>query len=312
MSQLQRGVFAMIVTVLCFATFFPVAKVVLATIDPYYVTVIRYGIGSAISLAILMLLEGRQVLAELRRDPRRGWLVFYGIVGIAGFGLFVFEGLRRTSSVQVSVIVAMQPLIMALVLWATRGLRPARMTLICVAVAFLGSVLVVSKGDLATLVSSGHVGGNLLVLIAATCWVIYTLGAARFPDWSPLRYTALSGTFGSLGVFIIAAVATWLGRAHVPSPAQVANVAWEFAFIIVMTTVLGGLLWNVGARCLGALNATLFNNFVPVLVFAIAALQGQPSAPAEYLGAAIVLGALVSNNLFARWQLRRSLGTSGR
>ena len=311
MSQLQRGVLAMIVTVLFWAAQFPVGKVVLATIDPYYMTAIRYGTGSAILLAILMLREGGLVLAELGRDPRRGWLLFYGIVGFAGFGLMMFEGLHATSPVQTAVILALQPLIVALVFWAIHRVRPARMTLICIAVAFLGSVLVATKGDLSALVRSAEFGGDLLLFSAALCWVIYTLGAARFLDWSPLRYTALTGSVGSLAIFVVTAIATWSGRAHAPSAAQLASVGWELAFIIVLCTVLAGLLWNVGVRCLGPLNASLIGNFIPVVVFVIAALQGKPSAPAEYLGGAFILVALVSNNLFARWQLRRSLGTGG-
>ena len=311
MSQMQRGLLAIIITVLCWVGFFLVGKSALATIDSYYLTVIRYGIASAILLTILMLREGRQVLAELRCDPRRGWLVWYGFLGFAAAGLLLFEGLRLTSPAQASLIIAMQPLIMALVVWALRGRRPARMTLICVVAALIGTALVVSKGDLASLGSSGHLGGGLVVISAAACWVSYTLGAERFADWSPLRYTALSCSFGSLGIFFVAALATWLGRAHVPSPAQIASIAWELAFLVVMTAVVAVLLWNVAVRCLGPLNATLFLNIMPVLVFAIAALHGQPGAPAEYLGGAIVLVALVSNNLFARWQLRRSLGTGG-
>lgn len=311
MSQLQRGLFAIIITVLCWVGFFLVGKSALATIDSYYLTVIRYGVASAILLAILMLREGKQVLAELRCDPRRAWLVLYGVLGFAGAGLLLFEGLRLTSPAQVSVIVAMQPLTMALVVWALRGVRPARMTLICIFAALLGSTLVVSKGDLAALGSGGHVGGGLLAFIATICWVSYTLGAERFADWSPLRYTALSCSFGSLGIFFVSALATWLGRARVPSPAQIASIAWELAFLVVMTAVVAVMLWNVAVRCLGPLNATLFLNVIPVLVFAIAALHGQPSVPAEYLGGAIVLTALVSNNLYARWRLQRSLGTAG-
>ena len=306
MSQLQRGVLAMIFTVCAWAGLFPVGKVVLATLDPYYLTVIRYGFAAAILLAILILREGRQVLAELRQDARRGWLVAYGIVGFAGFSLFMFEGLRSTSPAQAAVIAAMQPLIMALVFWVIRGVRPARVTLFCVALAFSGCVVVVSKGDLANLSHGGHVGGDLLVFVGAVCWVIYTLGAQRFADWSPLRYTALSCSFGTLGIFFISALATWLGRAHLPSPAQIASVWAEMSFLILMTSVLAVLLWNVGVRCLGPLNATLFGNFIPVLVFFISALQGLPSTAAEYLGGAIVLTALVGNNVYARWALKRA------
>lgn len=306
MSQLQRGVLALVVTVLSWGGMFPVGKLVLATLDPYYLTSIRYGIAAAVLLLLLLLREGPQVLAEFRRDPRRGWLLLYGTFGFAGFSLFMFEGMRTTSAAQAAVIAAMQPLIMALVLWLLRGVRPARVTLVCVAAAFAGCIVVVAKGSMDTLLRGGHVGGDLLAFAGAVCWVVYTLGAARFSDWSPLRYTGLSCTFGTLAIFVFSAAATWLGHAHVPSPGQLASVFWPMAFLIVMASVLAVLLWNVGVRCLGPLNATLFGNFIPVIVFAYGALAGQVATPAEYLGAAIVLLALVGNNLHARWSLRRA------
>ena len=35
------------------------------------------------------------------------------------------------------------------------------------------------------------------------CWVVYTLGARRFPDFSPLRYTALSAACGTLTILAV-------------------------------------------------------------------------------------------------------------
>ena len=307
MPKIRLGLLALTVTVLSWGGMFQAVKVVLATLDPYYLTVFRYGIAGSVLLLILFLTEGCGSLAELRRDPRRGWLFFYGTMGFAGFSLLTFEGLRSTSPQQAAVISNMQPLMTALVLWLIRGSRPARGTLVCVVVAFAGCVVVAGHGELGKLAQGGNVVGDLLVLAGAFSWVVYTLGAARFPDWSPLRYTALSCGLGTLSIFFIAALATWSGHAHVPSLVQLVGVFWYMLFIIVMSSVVAVLLWNVGVRAVGALNATLFATFVPVVVFAIGIFAGQRSTATEYLGAAMVIGAVVSNNLLARRALRLRL-----
>ena len=49
-----------------------------------------------------------------------------------------------------------------------------------------------------------------------------------------------------------------------------------------------------------ALNAMLMLNVVPVLVFGIEASLGRSFAPIELVGAAVVIGALVANNLYLR------------
>ncbi len=306
MTKLHLGLLALTASILSWGGMFQVVKIVLATLDPFYLTSLRYGTAGVILLVILMLVEGRGVFAELRRDPRRIWLFFYGTMGFAGFSLCTFGGLQFTSPQQAAVISNMQPLMTALVLWLIRGMRPARTTLVCIVVAFAGCIIVAGKGDLGNL-AEGSVGGDFLVLSGGFCWVVYTLGAARFSDWSSLRYTALSCGLGTLSIFFITGLATWQGFAHVPSAAQLSAVFWHMLFIILMTSVVAVLLWNVGVKAVGALNATLFATLVPLVVFAIGIYQGQVTAAAEYVGAAMVVGALIANNLMARHALKTSL-----
>ena len=305
--SLRIGLTAMAVTVLSWGGMFQVGKLMLAALDPYSLTSIRYGSAALILLVILWLTEGNAPFVALRADPRRWALLFYGSMGFAGFSLFNFEGLQLTTPQQAAVIAAMQTLMIALTQWLLRGVKPARATLLCVAVAFGGCVVVVSQGDLGALALNGSVSGDLLVLAAAFCWVIYTLGAARFPDWPPLRYTALSCGLGTLSILLISLLAIAVGHAHLPTPAQLASQAWPMLFMVLMPSVVAVLLWNVGVKHLGALNATLIGNFIPVVVFLIGLALGHAIAPAEFFGAGMVLAALVANNLLARRALRLSL-----
>jgi drug/metabolite transporter (DMT)-like permease len=64
--------------------------------------------------------------------------------------------------------------------------------------------------------------------------------------------------------------------------------------------VLGVLGFNAGARALGPLNAMLMLNLIPIGVFAIEAALGRSFAAIELAGAALVIGALVANNLYLR------------
>ena len=60
------------------------------------------------------------------------------------------------------------------------------------------------------------------------------------------------------------------------------------------------ICWNAGNKRVGALNAMLMLNLVPVVVFAIGFAQGQRFLPVELAGAALVIGALAANNLYLR------------
>lgn len=289
------GTIALLIAVLSWGGLFPAGKLVLAALDPYWLSSIRYAISALLFLLILTALEGP---AALRFEGRAVELAIFGLFGFTGFSLLVFEGLRYTTPQQAAIIAATQPMVITLYQRFAQGVRLSRVTLVCTIVALLGCATVVTRGDFAALVRGGDVLGNLLVFSGAMCWVVYTLGGARFREWSPVRYTALSCALGTFGILVGTAAATWIGHARVPSLEQVHSVAMPLAFLIVMASVVAVLLWNIGVHKVGPLHASLFGNFVPVIAFIIGAIQGYPVTPPELFGATLVVGSLIANNLF--------------
>jgi drug/metabolite transporter (DMT)-like permease len=282
---------------------FPIADHVLPRVDPFAMTAIRYGLGSLAFLAILAAVEGS---GALRFDGNFRSLFLLGSVGFAGFNLLSFVGLQHTSPQGAAIIVATMPLITALVLWARGGHRPTRATTVAIAVALVGAGLVVTKGDLA----SGWGIGDVLVLFGVLSWVVYTTGAARFPELSPLRYTTLTASTGTLTVLGATAVAVLIGQQTVPSPADLSAEWAGLAFVTVFGAIIAVLSWNAGVRRLGAANATLFINLVPITALAIRIAGGYQPAAAEYAGTGLVIAALVGANVAARLALPRSEATN--
>ena len=111
--------------------------------------------------------------------------------------------------------------------------------------------------------------------------------------------TAIPGAVGLLACNAAALAAGW---AAWPTLEAVMSVKWQLLYFIVFTVVLGVLGFNNGVKYLGALNAMLMLNLIPVIVFAIEAWLGRSYAAVELAGAAVVIGALVANNLFLRRQ----------
>jgi len=131
-------------------------------------------------------------------------------------------------------------------------------------------------------------------------WVTYTLVAGRFAGWSPLRLTVLTCIPGALGLFIANGIAIAAGVATLPSVDAIAAVGWQLAYFSTCTVVLGVLGFNFGVKHLGPLNTMLMLNLVPVSVFAIEAWLGREFAADELAGGALVIAALVANNLYQR------------
>ena len=292
-----RGAGLLLVAAVGWGGLFPVAMVTLPVLDPVHMTAIRYGVTAIVFACLLALVEGRQSLRFEGRGLRAAAL---GTAGFAGLGMLVFLGLQYSRPEHGAIIMATQPLIAAVVAWLLRGVRPARSTLAFLGVALLGVLLVVTKGHVDGLFAGGTGFGDLLMFVGAVSWVIYSLGAADFPTWSPLRYTAITCLLSLPAIFGATALATVTGYVSTPSVADVESVGWQLAYVIGIASVLGVLSWNAGNKLVGVTNGVLFINFVPVTVFAIRIAQGHRFQPIEFVGAALVIGALIANNIVAR------------
>jgi drug/metabolite transporter (DMT)-like permease len=168
------------------------------------------------------------------------------------------------------------------------------------AVALLGVVLVLSRGNPSTLIHGGGRAADLLVLAGVAAFVAFTLGARRFPGFSPLRYTALSAVGGTTTILAVTALLTVTGAYPLPSLGAWGDVWSETAYIIVAGAVVGVLAWNEGVRRLGPANGTLFLNLLPVVTFGVEIARGYTPGDVELLGALLTIGALVYANLAGR------------
>lgn len=294
----------MAAVVLIWGAFLPVSKIVLAAVDPYWLTFLRYGAAALCLVLTLLRIEGRRALM-LHGQGRQAFL--FGSIGFAGFSLIVYEGLRLTRPEHGAMIIALSPVNILLWQWLRTRQRPHAATLACLVAILIGEALVVSGGQLQRLYAGGSALGNALAYLASWCWVAFTLGAQRFAGWSPLRYTTLTAALGWLTIALVTLAATGIGHSQPPTPAGLRAMLWPLLFLIFFVSFGAVLLWNMAVARLGPLNASLFANFAPVVTLLIAVGQGQRLLPVEIAGAVLVIGALVANNLVNR-RLSRQAG----
>ncbi len=297
MRRTTSGVVFATVTAVIWGGQFVVGKSALSRVDAFPLTTVRYALAAALLLALLAAVEGRSAL----RLGGMGWRLFLlGALGFAGFNLFAYTGLQHARPQSASLIVALGPLVTAVVLWLRDGTRPARTTGAALVVALIGVALVVSRGHPETIVNGSIGWGDGLVLLGVTCFVLYTLGAARYTTLSPLRYTALTAALGWLAIAGATVVALVTGLSRTPSASDVGAVTPAILYLALPGAVIAVLTWNAAVGKIGPQNVSLIGNLIPVTTFAIEIVRGYRPNAVELAGAGIALGALAANNLLLR------------
>ena len=306
-AQFTTGFGLVFVAVLIWGAQLPIAKGIFPFMDGYAMTLVRYGIAVAIFCVVLWRTEGT---AAFRYEGRGALTWFTGAVGMGASATLVFIGLELTRPEIAVIILALQPAMTALAEWVAHGRRPPRFTLVCLVFAFLGVVIAVTRGGsgLGALLSSKpqELLGDALVLLGSIAWVAYTMLTQRLTGWSALRLTTLTGIPAMVAITLAWAVAAALGASRLPDADALTGAGWRLVYVSAIGVALAMFLWNGGSRHIGSLNAILLLNLMPVVTFGVRALEGAQFSWPEVAGAAMVMAALVANNLLMRRQFARA------
>lgn len=269
---------------------------VLARLLPdFTAATLRFAVATAILVALVRMREGALPRLDRRSFPA---VLAMALTGVFLFNLFFFGSLERIGAGRGALIMALNPLGIAIGAWLFFDDRMTPVRWLGIALALAGAAVVVSRGELATL-AAGAIGvGELLMMGSALCWVVYTLlGRPVLARMTPLGATAWAAVLGTPLLAIC-------GLFERPWPALAALPAdgwWAVAYLGVFGTVLAFLWFNEGVQRIGPARAGVFINLVPVFGIAIGALVLGEAVPTSLvLGGLMVIAGVTAANQPAR------------
>lgn len=273
-------------TTFFWAAVFHVAKYAVAIVSPLYAGAWRFLVAAAVLMPLVAMREGWP-LATLRRNAPA--LLLMSVVGVLGFNLCMFYGLRQTSAVNGALIMGFNPaLTVALSALLSREPVSARQ-LFGLLLGLSGVVLVVSRGSWHTLASLSFSLGDLLVLLGSLGWAAYSVIPKRYVHGlSTLQVTGSTIAGGAVLMALCAAVVApdFLQPPSLP-------IAAAIAFMGLFGSVLAYMWWNQGVQALGAASVAIFINLVPIFAALIGLLLWQAITWAQIWGAALVITGVV-------------------
>jgi drug/metabolite transporter (DMT)-like permease len=242
---------------------------------------VRFGVAALLFWVVLRFWGG------WGRLPRHVVLTGLGL-GAVGYSLqsgLYFAAIQRLDVSLVALLLYTYPAFVTVAALVLGRVGPSLRTTVALVVASVGLVLVLLAAGTGTF----NLGGALLALAASVTYTTYILISDRIIGAiDPFALAALVLT-GATASFTVTGLAT--GSLDLGLSAE----AWLWLLLIaVVSTVVAVAAFFAGLRLVGPSEAAILSTFEPVVTVALAyAVLGERLAPAQLLGGALVLAAVV-------------------
>ena len=245
-------------------------------------------------IAVLVLLPFalprlRGHLATIRRSA--GLLFTLSFLGVALFQWLVYAGLKTTTAVNAVLLNSSMPAFMLLCSWAIDRERCTPRQLAGMLISLAGILVILSRGDPASLARLEFHSGDALILLAMPVWGVYSVLLKRRPP--ELDGVAFLFVISLIGVVLLLpafaleayyAPPRWPGAAGVAAALYVGLAASVGAFIC----------WNRGVAIVGANAAGFTVHLLPAFGTLLAMVfLGEFFHPFHAAGIATILVGVV-------------------
>ena len=262
-----------------------IVKVALREMLPLAFNAVRFALAT---LTLLLLLRRFGESYETsRKDGLK--LAGLGLIGHTAYQIFFIEGLAMTTASHTALIFGVTPVIVAILSLILGHEHVTWAGWVGAALAFGGEYLIIA-GKAPSGGPAPSLQGDLLVLVAAICWCLYTvLARPLLARHSPLKVTALSMTWGFLGMLRFCAPSIAKQDWESVTPKVWAATGYSFLFALVISYIL----WYRSVHKVGNVRTAVYSNLVPVTgTLAGWILLGERLYPALGLGAAAIFGGI--------------------
>ena len=285
-----------------------VASIAIQSISPLWLNVVRW----VIALALLLPLGWRAFGSPLRRQQlAQRWphLALLGLLGVGAYNALQYAALKTSTPLNVTLIAASSPVWMLAIGAAFFGERPRRAQLLGAGLSVLGVAVVLSRGDVTTLLRVQLVSGDLLVLCAIVSWCLYSwllarppeaMRGAQRPDWHWSEFLCIQIVLGLCWATVFAGVGEWL-QPHTGSVVWSPALLLALAYVGIFPSLLAYRLWGVGVAQAGPTVAAFFGNLTPLFAALLGgAVLGQWPQPFHGLAFALIVAGIVVSSRAGR------------
>ncbi len=248
----------LILTAIFWGGTFIAGRIIAQTIEPFSAAFLRFAVASMFLFIFTWQTEGKVPFPSKRQILP---LILLGVTGVFTYNVFFFKGLKLISAGRSAIIIANNPVFIALLsaYFFKEKLNPVK--IIGIILSVTGAIIVISRGNLSEIIN-GNIGwGEIFIFCCVLSWVAYSLiGKAVLAQLSPMVSVLYSSVIGALLLFFPAYLEGVVANLrHYPLK------DWLSIFYLgFFGTVIGFVWYYEGIKKIGPMKASLFINFVPI------------------------------------------------
>ena len=261
-------------------------------VSPITLSLVRWGLA-----ALILLPLGWRVFAPSSafwQNKKR--FVLLGLFGVGSYNVLLYLALETSTAINVTLIGASMPIWMLLIGAVFYQTKPGLLQLVGAVVSLLGVAIVLTRGDLSTLLSMQMVLGDLLIMFATITWAIYSWmlsrpGPSTERQWPWAQFLMAQVLVGLLWTGFFDTFEIAAGQAYLDLNLWTASL---ILFVAIGPSLIAYRCWGLGVNGAGPTVAAFFANFIPLFtaIFS-AAMLGEPPQLFHGLAFAFIVSGIV-------------------
>ncbi|MCJ8299273.1 MAG: DMT family transporter [Pseudomonadales bacterium] len=252
--------FLLVLTVLFWAGNFVLARSLVDLLPPVSMASMRW------SLAFILLLPF--VYSRLWRDRKllvKHWkiITLLSLFGVAAFNTTVYLGVQHTTATNATLLQSSIPILVLILSVIFFSEKISIKQLLGVCFSFVGVLVIIAKGQLDVLLAFSLNTGDLWILIAVSCWTVYSV----LLRYKPAQLDGLSflGASIFIGNLILYPLVYWeLQYVDINSFQVTWQISSAVMYLAIFPSLLAYFFWNRAVAEVGAARASLFIHLLPV------------------------------------------------
>jgi len=263
-------------------------KYVVTELSPIWITFSRWVLALFVLLPVAIIVEKPNW-----HNVRKAWkpLLLLGVLGIIGYNLLLYSALGYTSPTNAALISALNPGLIVLFSMLLLKESLKKMQIVGLFISLFGALIILTRGDLLGIFQTHYNRGDLLMIGAVIVWTFYSIIGKRL-SIPPITATAVSTL---LAMFLLAPFALWEGL-QVSEVSQIS--IYGIVYMFLFSSVCSFVFWNISVKKIGASQAGIFLNLIPVFTAVISVALGETIRFEQMVGGALVfLGVYLTSGM---------------